>query len=81
MNENELKSIKFEDAIARLENIVSSLEGGKCELDESLELFEEGVALVKLCTSKLDGAAAKVKILTAKGEEDFAPSEDGKQND
>ena len=58
------KNIKFEDAIARLEAIVATLETGKCDLDESLGLFEEGVSLVKLCSSKLDEASEKVKVLT-----------------
>jgi len=80
MKDNE-KEIKFEDALLRLETIVSSLEGGKCELDESLSLFEEGVSLVKYCTAKLDGAAQKVKILTTSGEEDFVASEAVSGND
>ncbi len=60
----ENKELKFEEAIERLEKIVSTLEGGKCDLDESLTLFEEGVSLVKLCSAKLDAASEKVKILT-----------------
>ena len=54
----------FEVAIARLEEIVRALESGSAPLDKSLALFEEGVALVKLCNSRLDNAEQKVKILT-----------------
>jgi len=54
----------FETAIARLEEIVRALESGNTPLDTSLALFEEGVALVKLCNRKLDTAEQKVKILT-----------------
>ena len=61
----ENKEISFEEALARLEVIVGSLESGKAPLDESLSLFEEGVRLVKLCNSKLDGAEQKVKILVS----------------
>ena len=68
--------LKFEQAIDRLEQIVSALEGGKCDLDESLGLFEEGVSLVKLCSEKLDSASEKVKILTPEGEKDFSPDTD-----
>ncbi len=65
MNENIKKDeMTFEVAIARLEEIVRMLEGGSAPLDTSLALFEEGVALVKLCNSKLDTAEQKVKILT-----------------
>ncbi|MBO4264626.1 MAG: exodeoxyribonuclease VII small subunit [Clostridia bacterium] len=60
----EKKEIKtFESALARLEVIVKTLEGGDFELDKSLELFEEGVSLVKFCNSKLDSAEKKVQIL------------------
>lgn len=73
MTEN--KEYTFEEALARLEEIVRGLENGSLPLDRSIELFEEGNALVKLCTEKLDKAEQKVRILTetATGvtEEDF----------
>lgn len=64
----EKKERTFEEAMARLEEIVRSLEGGTAGLDDSLGLFEEGIALVKLCNTKLEGAEQKVKLL-AKGED------------
>lgn len=57
----------FEAAMARLEEIVRALENGTAALDDSLGLFEEGIALVKLCNAKLEGAEQRVKLLT-KGE-------------
>ena len=59
------KNISFEQAIARLEEIVSLLDSGSAPLDKSLELFEEGAGLVRLCSEKLDSAEQRVKILTA----------------
>ena len=53
----------FETAIARLEEIVRSLESGTASLDDSLALFEEGVGLVKFCNRKLETAEQKVKLL------------------
>ena len=73
--------IKFEAAMTRLEEIVSVLEKGKCDLDDSLTLFEEGVNLVKICTSKLDAAAQKVKILTDGEGSDPDPAADGRYDD
>jgi exodeoxyribonuclease VII small subunit len=58
------KNIKFEEAIEKLEAIVSKLETGSASLDESLSLFEEGVGLIKLCNEKLENAEQKVRILT-----------------
>ncbi len=58
------KELSFEEAIKRLEELVSALENGKAPLDESLRLFEEGVALVSACKKQLDEAEQKVKLLT-----------------
>ena len=65
MNQKDYSALTFEAAMARLEEIVHALEGGNAPLDQSLSMFEEGVALVKLCNSRLDAAEQKVKILTA----------------
>ena len=78
----EQKDIKFEAALARLEEIVKALVSGLAPLDESLALFEEGVHLVKLCSEKLDHAEQKVKILVrtedgGAAEQDFAPMQEG----
>ena len=54
------KQQTFETAMKRLEEIVSALEGGKCTLDESLGLFEEGTKLIAECTKLLDEAEQKV---------------------
>ena len=53
----------FESTIARLEEIVRSLESGSAPLDESLALYEEGVKLVRFCNEKLEYAEQRVKLL------------------
>lgn len=60
--------ITFEKAMERLEEIVSILENGKCSLDESLKLFEEGTKLSKLCKDDLNKAEQKIVELQANGE-------------
>ena len=55
--------LNFEEALARLEEIVRSLEGGEKSLDDSMKLYEEGVRLIRVCSSELEGAEAKIKIL------------------
>ncbi len=57
------QNVTFESALGRLEEIVRALEGGAAPLDESLSMFEEGVALVKICTERLDNAEQKIKVL------------------
>jgi len=58
------QEMNFENAIARLEQIVRSLETGSAPLDDALTLFEEGVKLVKLCNDKLTHAESRIKLLT-----------------
>jgi exodeoxyribonuclease VII small subunit len=53
----------FEDAMTRLEQIVSELETGKHSLEESLRMFEEGIALGKRCREFLDRADVRVRTL------------------
>lgn len=54
----------FEEMIRRLEEIVRALDSAQTPLDTSLALFEEGAALVRRCTQKLDQAQQKVTLLT-----------------
>jgi exodeoxyribonuclease VII small subunit len=54
----------FEEALARLETIVKSLEDGDLPLEESLRLFEEGVSLTRLCAAKLEEAQRRIDVLT-----------------
>lgn len=54
---------KFEDALEKLEKIVSKLEDGNISLEESLKLFEEGIRLSRFCNQKLDEAEKRVEIL------------------
>ena len=63
----ESKNIKFEDALKRLEKIVEKLEAGDVPLEDSLALYEEGIALFRHCSSKLEEAKKKVEILTQEG--------------
>lgn len=62
--DNSSEGISFEEAMKRLAEISEKLEKGDAALDESLTLFEEGTALIKLCNEKLDDAEKKIKVLT-----------------
>jgi len=67
-------NITFEQAAARIDEIVRLLEKGDAPLDKSLTLFEEGAKLIKICGKMLDEAEQTVVRLqkTADGE----PKED-----
>lgn len=54
----------FEQAMTRLEQIVATLESGRCTLDESMKLFEEGAKLTAFCQKALRSAEQKIVKLT-----------------
>ncbi len=62
------KKLTFEQAMARLEEIVIKLERGDAPMEDSLALFEEGTALMKKCSTLLDRAEQKVVKLTAQAD-------------
>ncbi len=61
------KKIDWEKSVARLEEIVRTLEGGGTGLDESLDLFEEGTRLVKELEKALAQAELRVRKLLDDG--------------
>ena len=56
-------SLKFEECLTRLEQIVAALESGNLPLEESLKVFEEGVALARHCGRYLEDAERRIEIL------------------
>ena len=54
----------FEHALHRLEEIVERLEQGDVPLEESIGMYEEGLALAKACMEKLSQAEVKLKRLS-----------------
>ena len=73
-----MKEENFEELIEKLENITSKLEKDNLNLDESIELFEEGMKISKKSNEKLENAEKKITILLKEGneikEEDFDPN-------
>jgi exodeoxyribonuclease VII small subunit len=57
------KNLSFEKALERLQEIVSELEDPEKGLESSLELFEEGVALSRLCRSRIDEIQKRVDVV------------------
>ncbi len=57
------EKINFEESMKKLEDIVSSLEKGDLNLDESVSKFEEGMKISKQCSKILEDAEKKITIL------------------
>ena len=59
-----MDNITFEQAMSRLEEIIAALENSQISLEKSVDLFQEGIKLSKICSDKLAGIEDKVaKIL------------------
>ena len=57
------RGLKFEEAMARLEQVVNALEGGNLSLDESLRAFEEGTGLLRFCSRRLEETERRIELL------------------
>ncbi len=66
------KKLTFEAALTRLEEIARLLESGESSLEESLQMYEEGMQLIAFCNKKLTEAEAKVQKLVKTADGDFA---------
>ena len=58
------EQLTFEEAMAELDDLVSQMEDGNLNLDDSLKAFERGVMLTRQCQQALSQAELRVKALT-----------------
>lgn len=61
--------LSFENALERLESLITRLERGGLELEEALEAFEEGVRLTRRCGGQLEQAERRIEELVEEGGE------------
>ncbi len=74
-----LTELTFEQALERLDATVQALESGGLTLAESTRLYEEGMALARMCNEALTAAELRIRrIKTAHGEQmRFLAEDDG----
>ena len=53
----------YEDALAELERLVQSMEGGQLPLDRLLESYKRGAELLEFCRSRLQAVEEQVKVV------------------
>lgn len=61
-----MHEVRFDEALAALEDKVRKLEAGELPLEDALTLYEEGVELARNCHEQLEEAEKRVETLTAK---------------
>ena len=71
----EIETLSFEAALKELEDIVSRLEQGEVDLEDSITLYERGQALKAHCEKKLKAAESRLEkvVVGAKGAERVEP--------
>ena len=62
----DITGLPFEKALAELELIVTRLESGKVDLEQSIAIYERGEALKKHCEKLLKDAEARIEKITLK---------------
>ena len=70
--------LRFETALAELEQIVQRMESGQLLLEDSIVAYRRGSALLKHCQQKLDDAEARIQILENGSLRDFDAASEGK---
>jgi len=69
MDKEQLRSLSFELGYARLAEVIQKLENGDLTLDESVELYEEGMEIAEHCGQQLDDVELKVTELLSRAAE------------
>lgn len=79
---DDAQAFPFEESLKQLEDLVERLESGEISLEESLQDFEHGVALVRTLRERLDQAQQRVdKIVEQEGGETAAQPMDLMEGD
>ena len=68
--EKEIGELSFEEAIAGLTDIVGRIEQGQIPLQDSLQQYEKGMALIKRCRTILQNAEKRIEKITEEQRED-----------
>ena len=68
-------TMTYDEALQRLEDLVSQLERGGKNLDETLAMFEEGTALLKRCQEELGEVEGRLAELRLNDAEDLVKDE------
>lgn len=64
-DQDEFKGLKFEEAITRLEELVSEMESAEVDLDSMIKNYQSGMSLLKICQKKVEEAEFKLTKATA----------------
>jgi exodeoxyribonuclease VII small subunit len=78
---NDVDKMSFEEAIKELTNIVGNIEQGQIPLQDSLEQYEKGMALIKQCRTILQKAEERIEKITKDEEAENGDRQEKDQNE
>tara|TARA_B100001179_G_C18512940_1_gene369389 strand:+ start:648 stop:902 length:255 start_codon:yes stop_codon:yes gene_type:complete len=68
----DIKTLKFEEALSELEDIVEKLEQGDIDLEDSISIYQRGVFLKEHCERKLKSAEMEINKIVSLPDGDFS---------
>ena len=75
-SKDEITKLTFEQAIAQLKEIVTRIEQGQIALQDSLDQYEKGMALIKHCRDILQKAEKRIEKIAKEEPSEPPPQED-----
>ena len=69
------KPLSFENAVAELETLVASMERDDLPLEQALEHYQRGLALLRHCQTTLNAAEQRIRVLENDTLTDFNPAD------
>lgn len=70
MAKKQEEKLSLEEALGKLEETIAKLQSEEVSLEESFELYKEGMDFVKLCSETIDQVEKKVLMLNQEGKLD-----------
>ena len=71
-----VQKLSFEDAMTELETLVEQIESGEIGLEEAIQRYERGIALIQRCRTVLDSAEQRIAELTTNAQGELAVGEE-----
>ena len=70
------RKLTFEQALAKLEEIVQQIEQGQVSLEESISKYAEGTSLIRQCRTILESAEKKIQVLSQNNQGELSAESD-----
>lgn len=68
MNKEEMEKLSLEDAFEKVEATMSELQSDEIPLEESFQLYQEGMMMLKYCSDKIERVEKQVLAMGEEGE-------------